>query len=83
LKSFLHILKEKIIVFDGATGSNFQTYDLTEDDFGGKELDGCNDYLCISKPSVVRKLHNSFLDAGAYVIETNSFGSTSIVLSDY
>lgn len=83
MKSFLDILKEKIIVFDGATGSNFQTYDLTEDDFGGKELEGCNDYLCISKPSVVRKLHNSFLEAGADVIETNSFGSTSIVLSEY
>ena len=40
MKTFLEILKEKIIVFDGATGSNFQTYDLTEQDFGGKELEG-------------------------------------------
>ena len=83
MKAFLEILKEKIIVFDGATGSNFQTYDLTEQDFGGKELEGCIDYLCISKPEAVKRLHNSFLDAGADVIETNSFGATSIVLSEY
>lgn len=77
------ILKEKILVFDGATGTNLQTLELTPDDFGGKELDGCNEYLCKSKPDIVRKLHSSFLEAGADVIETNSFGSTSIVLSEY
>jgi 5-methyltetrahydrofolate--homocysteine methyltransferase len=83
MKNFLEYIKEKIIVFDGATGSTLQTYNLTEDDFGGKELDGCNDYLCISKPEVVKKLHNYFLTAGADVIETNSFGSTSILLNEY
>jgi 5-methyltetrahydrofolate--homocysteine methyltransferase len=83
MKNFLDILKEKIIVFDGATGSTLQTYELNADDFGGKELEGCNEYLCISKPDAVKKLHGYFLDAGADVIETNTFGSTSIVLKEY
>lgn len=83
MQDFKKILKDKILVFDGATGSNLQTFDLTADDFGGKELEGCNEYLCISRPDIVRKLHSSFLDAGADIIETNSFGSTSIVLSEY
>jgi len=83
MKNFLEILKDKVIVFDGATGSNLQTYNLTVDDFGGKELEGCNEYLCISRPDVVNKLHTYFLEAGADVIETNSFGSASIVLNEY
>ena len=83
MKNFLDILKEKIVVFDGATGSTFQTYELNADDFGGKELEGCNEYLCISKPDAVKRLHTYFLDAGADVIETNTFGSTSIVLKEY
>jgi len=60
-----------------------QTFNLTPDDFGGKDLEGCNEYLCISKPEVVRKLHTTFLSAGADIIETNSFGSASIVLNEY
>ena len=83
MKSFLELLKDKVLVFDGATGSTLQTYGLTADDFGGKELEGCNEYLCKSKPEVVTKLHRYFLEAGADVIETNSFGSASIVLNEY
>jgi 5-methyltetrahydrofolate--homocysteine methyltransferase len=83
MKNFLEYIKEKIIVFDGATGSTLQTYNLTEDDFGGKDLEGCNEYLCHTRPDVVKKLHSYFLEAGADVIETNTFGSTSIVLNEY
>jgi len=83
MKDFLTQLRNKIIVFDGATGSTLQTYNLSADDFGGKDLEGCNEYLCISKPDTVKRLHNTFLEAGADVIETNSFGSTSIVLNEY
>jgi 5-methyltetrahydrofolate--homocysteine methyltransferase len=83
MKTFLEQLKEKVLVFDGATGSTLQTYGLTADDFGGTNLEGCNEYLCISKPEVVTKLHSYFLEAGADVIETNSFGSASIVLTEY
>ncbi len=80
---FLKLLRERIILFDGATGTNIQNYNLSQDDFGGKQFEGCNEYLCKSKPDVVKKLHYSFLEAGADVIETNSFGSSCITLADY
>jgi len=80
---FFDILKERVLVFDGATGSNLQTFNLTEEDFGGKEFEGCNEYLCKSNPDVVRQLHSYFLQAGCDIIETNSFGSNSIVLAEY
>ena len=81
--SFLDILKEKILVFDGATGTYLQGEDLTPDDFGGERLNGCNEYLVVSKPSVVEKMHRDYLEAGCDVIETNSFGGTAIVLAEY
>ncbi len=82
-RSFLAILNEKIIVFDGATGTHLQGQSLTPEDFGGEHLNGCNEYLVLSKPSAVEKVHNDYLEAGCDVIETNSFGSTPIVLSEY
>jgi 5-methyltetrahydrofolate--homocysteine methyltransferase len=81
--SFLEILKQKIIVFDGATGTHLQDQGLSADDFGGEQLEGCNEYLVVSKPSAVEKVHTDFLEAGCDVIETNSFGGTSIVLAEY
>jgi 5-methyltetrahydrofolate--homocysteine methyltransferase len=81
--SFLDILKQKIIIFDGATGTHFQGQGLTPDDFGGEQLDGCNEYLVVSKPSAVEMVHTDFLEAGCDVIETNSFGGTGIVLAEY
>lgn len=83
MKSFLDILNEKIIVFDGATGTHLQNQHLTADDFGGEHLNGCNEYLVVSKPSAVERVHSDYLEAGADVIETNSFGGTSIVLAEY
>ncbi len=77
------ILKEKILIFDGATGTSFQNQNLNSDDFGGKEYEGCNEHLCITRPSAVEKVHVDFLEAGADVIETNSFGSTPLVLGEY
>jgi 5-methyltetrahydrofolate--homocysteine methyltransferase len=82
-KTILDILKEKIIVLDGATGTNIQTQNLTADDFGGEQFNGCNEYLVLTKPSAIRKVHEDFLGVGCDVIETDSFGSTSIVLSEY
>ncbi len=80
---FVQRLREKIIVFDGATGTHLQGQLLTEDDFGGEHLNGCNEYLVISKPSAVENVHRDYLEAGCDVIETDSFGSTSIVLAEY
>ncbi|MCX6142171.1 MAG: methionine synthase [Ignavibacteriales bacterium] len=83
MKSFLDILSEKIVVFDGATGTHLQGQNLTADDFGGERYNGCNEYLVITKPSAVENVHQDYLDAGCDVIETNSFGGTSIVLAEY
>lgn len=80
---FLQRLSEKIIVFDGATGTHLQGQQLTADDFGGEHLNGCNEYLVVSKPSAVENVHRDYLEAGCDVIETNSFGSSSIVLAEY
>jgi len=80
---FLKLLESRVLLFDGATGTSIQSQGLTAEDFGGMHLDGCNEYLCISKPDAVRTVHYGFLEAGADIIETNSFGSTSIVLAEY
>jgi 5-methyltetrahydrofolate--homocysteine methyltransferase len=82
-KSFLEALREKVIVFDGATGTHFQGQGLTADDFGGEQLNGCNEILVASKPSAVELVHRDYLAAGCDVVETNSFGSASIVLAEY
>ncbi|MFH0992225.1 MAG: methionine synthase [bacterium] len=82
-KSFLDVLKEKIMVFDGATGTHLQSQGLTADDFGGEEYNGCNEYLVIAKPSAVENVHADYLDAGCDVIETDTFGGASIVLAEY
>ncbi|MCG3156711.1 MAG: Methionine synthase [bacterium] len=76
-------LREKIIVFDGATGSNLQLMNLTPEDFGGEVYNGCNEHLVFTRPEAVEKLHTSFLAAGCDVIETNTFGATAIVLAEY
>lgn len=82
-EQFLQLLNERVLLFDGATGTSLQTQYLTPEDFGGHNLEGCNEYLCISNPEAVRKVHDGFLEAGADIIETNSFGSASIVLAEY
>jgi len=81
LADFLSELKRRVLVYDGAMGSNLQNRNLTAADFWSKE--GCNELLVLSRPDVIRDLHVSFLDAGCDVIETDSFGSTSIVLAEY
>ncbi len=82
-KSFEQSLQEKIIVFDGAMGTNIQTQNLTADDFGGEYYNGCNEYLLVTKPSAIEKVHHDFLAAGVDVIESDTFGSSSIVLAEY
>ncbi|PSF38974.1 methionine synthase [Aphanothece hegewaldii CCALA 016] len=83
---FLNRLKSPerpVLVFDGAMGTSLQTQNLTAEDFGGAEYEGCNEYLVHTKPEAVEKVHRGFLEVGADVIETDSFGSTSIVLAEY
>ncbi|MFA9557917.1 methionine synthase [Evansella sp. AB-rgal1] len=76
-------LRKKIIIFDGATGTMFQEANLTADHFGGDEYEGCNEYLNITSPEIVERIHLEYLEAGSDMIETNTFGATSIVLDDY
>ena len=71
-RTYLNRDEKPLIIFDGGTGTSFQNLNLTADDFGGKELEGCNENLVLSSPEVVEKVHNSFLEAGCHVIETNT-----------
>jgi 5-methyltetrahydrofolate--homocysteine methyltransferase len=79
----LHSPERPVIVFDGAMGTNLQVQNLTAEDFGGKEYEGCNEYLVHTKPEAVKIVHRGFLEAGSDVIETDTFGGTSIVLAEY
>lgn len=83
-------VKNRVLVLDGAMGTMIQRYGLSEADFRGNEfaswqcnLKGCNDLLCITAPSVIKDIHRQYLDAGADIIETNSFNANSISLADY
>ncbi|MDB9340088.1 MULTISPECIES: methionine synthase [Cyanophyceae] len=79
----LHSPNRPVIVFDGAMGTNLQSQNLTAEDFGGPQYEGCNEYLVHTNPEAVAKVHRDFLAAGADVIETDTFGATSIVLAEY
>jgi len=79
----LQLARERVVVFDGATGTNLQRRELSPDDFGGEAYEGCNEYLCLTRPDVVRDLHRSFFEVGVDVVETNSFGALPYVLAEY
>ncbi len=83
MKKFLQRIKEKIIIFDGAMGTNLFTYNLTAEDYGGDEYEGCPEMLNITKPEVIQEIHSRFFEAGADIVETNSFGSSELVLAEY
>src|SRR3954468_10210256 len=80
---FLESLHERVLVFDGATGTNLQLAGLTADDFGGPELEGCNELLNVTRPDVIANLHDSFFAVGCDAVETNTFGAFSTVLVEY
>jgi 5-methyltetrahydrofolate--homocysteine methyltransferase len=79
----LHAPDRPVLVFDGATGTSLQQMDLAADDFGGAALEGCNEYLVFTRPDAVQAVHRQFLEVGADVIETDTFGATSLVLAEY
>ncbi|RAK19564.1 methionine synthase (B12-dependent) [Anoxybacillus vitaminiphilus] len=76
-------LQKKILVIDGAMGTMIQSFQLTADDFGGEQYEGCNEYLSLTAPHVIERIHEAYLKAGADIIETNTFGATNIVLDEY
>ena len=80
---YLQALRERVLVFDVATGTNLQTRDLSADDFGGEAFEGCNELLIATRPDVIADLHASFYDVGVDIVETDTFGSFSTVLAEY
>ncbi|MBI3651506.1 MAG: methionine synthase [Acidobacteria bacterium] len=83
IKLLEEVLAERILLLDGATGTAVQACDLHAEDFGGANLEGCNENLVFTRPDVVLDIHQKYLEAGADIIETNTFGGTSIVLAEY
>jgi len=83
MTSLLDTLKERIVVFDGAMGTNLQVQNLTLDDFGGPRFEGCNENLLVTRPDAVETVHAGFLDVGCDVVETNSFNGTPVDFAEY
>ncbi|MDA8262075.1 MAG: methionine synthase [Actinomycetota bacterium] len=83
MSDYLDLIKERVVIFDGATGTNLQLAQLGADDFGGAQFEGLNEHLVFTRPQVVADLHASFYEVGSDVVETNSFGSFPIVLAEY
>jgi 5-methyltetrahydrofolate--homocysteine methyltransferase len=83
MASFLETLKERIVVFDGAMGTNLQVQNLTLEDFGGLRFEGCNENLLVTRPDAVENVHSAFLEVGCDVVETNSFNGTPIDFAEY
>ncbi|MBX3286701.1 MAG: methionine synthase [Actinobacteria bacterium] len=81
--SFLDLVAQRVVVYDGATGTWLQTQDLTLDDYGGEALEGCTDYLGITRPDVIAALHTAYFEVGADVVETNTFGAFGVPLGEY
>jgi 5-methyltetrahydrofolate--homocysteine methyltransferase len=73
---YLRALAERVLVYDGAMGTNIQRHNPTAEDFGGKALEGCNDHLVLTRPDIIQSIHESFLAVGCDVVETCTFQST-------
>ena len=79
----IELLNQHILVLDGAMGTSLQAKNLVATDFGGAEYEGCNEHLVLTRPDVIQSIHEAYLEAGADIIETNTFGSTALVLAEY
>ena len=84
------VVRERILILDGAMGTMIQQYNLTEEDFRGErfadipgQMKGNNDLLCLTRPDVIQDIHHKYLTAGADIIETNTFSSTRVSMADY
>ncbi len=80
---YLDLIKEKVVVFDGAFGTYVQALDLSPDDFGGEAFEGCNEILVVTRPDVIATMHDEFFKIGADIVETASFGSFAVPLNEY
>jgi 5-methyltetrahydrofolate--homocysteine methyltransferase len=83
VEEFKELLSKRILVLDGAMGTSLQEMNLTAADYGGVQFEGCPENLVLTRPDVIEQVHRSYLDVGADIIETDTFGGTSIVLAEY
>ena len=82
-RRYLDAIDDHVVIFDGAMGTSIQMYDLTIEDYGGQQYEGCVDYLSITRPDVIEAIHASFLNVGSEVVETNTFRSNRLTLDEY
>lgn len=83
MSALLDLIKTRPVFYDGSMGATILNLELTPEDYGGQKTEGYNDYLSVVKPDVIRQIHASFLEAGADVLETNTFGSSVIKAEEY
>src|SRR5580700_2074021 len=83
MSEYLRLLRERVLIFDGAMGTQLMALDLAAADFGGAGYHGCNEGLVLTRPDIVRAIHESYLAAGADVVETDSFTGTRLKLDEY
>lgn len=82
-RAYLDALQERVLIFDGAMGTNLQALELNPEKFGGEQYNGCIDYLVLSYPQAVEQVHRSFLEVGVDVLETDTFRANRLTLGDY
>ncbi|GAC1427343.1 MAG: methionine synthase [Ktedonobacteraceae bacterium] len=83
MSTFLDALSQRVLIYDGAMGTNVQRYQLTAEDYGGQSTEGCNEYLVLTKPSVIEEIHEGFLAVGCDIIESDSFTASRLKLDEY
>ncbi|MBZ0275251.1 MAG: homocysteine S-methyltransferase family protein, partial [Anaerolineae bacterium] len=82
-RRYLDAIDDHVVIFDGAMGTSIQRFNLTADDFGGEQYNGCNDFLVITRPDVIEAVHASFLAVGSEAVETDTFRSNRLTLREY
>jgi 5-methyltetrahydrofolate--homocysteine methyltransferase len=83
VSTFLDAVRNRVVIFDGGMGTSIQTRGLTADDFGGPDLEGCNEILVVTRPDVIADVHAAYFEVGCDVIETDTFGAFAIPLGEY
>jgi 5-methyltetrahydrofolate--homocysteine methyltransferase len=82
-RRYLDAVDDHVVIFDGAMGTSIQKFNLTAEDFGGEQYNGCNDFLVITRPDVIESIHASFLNVGSEAVETDTFRSNRLTLTEY
>ncbi len=82
-RRYLDAIEDHVVIFDGAMGTSIQQYDLTIEDYGGQQFEGCVDYLVIMRPDIIEEIHTSFLEVGSEVVETDTFRGNRLTLGEY